>query len=49
MSTTGVSDDARRYVVADVFTSTPLEGNQLAVFTDGEGLRPSRCSGLPVS
>ena len=28
----------RRYVIADVFASTPLEGNQLAVFTDGEGL-----------
>jgi trans-2,3-dihydro-3-hydroxyanthranilate isomerase len=24
-----------RYVVADVFTATPLAGNQLAVFTDG--------------
>jgi trans-2,3-dihydro-3-hydroxyanthranilate isomerase len=24
-----------RYVVADVFTDTPLTGNQLAVFTDG--------------
>src|ERR687885_1108061 len=24
-----------RYVVADVFTDKPLEGNQLAVFTDG--------------
>src|SRR2546423_10480861 len=24
-----------RYVVADVFTDTPLSGNQLAVFTDG--------------
>jgi trans-2,3-dihydro-3-hydroxyanthranilate isomerase len=24
-----------RYVVADVFTDTPLEGNQLGVFTDG--------------
>jgi trans-2,3-dihydro-3-hydroxyanthranilate isomerase len=24
-----------RYVVVDVFTDTPLEGNQLAVFTDG--------------
>ena len=23
-----------RYVVCDVFTSTPLTGNQLAVFTD---------------
>ena len=29
---------AYRYVVADVFTSTPLEGNALAVFTDGRGL-----------
>jgi len=28
----------RRYVVADVFTSTPLEGNQLGVFPDGRGL-----------
>jgi trans-2,3-dihydro-3-hydroxyanthranilate isomerase len=27
-----------RYVVADVFTDTPLEGNQLAVFTDARGL-----------
>jgi trans-2,3-dihydro-3-hydroxyanthranilate isomerase len=26
------------YVVADVFTDTPLEGNQLAVFTDGRDL-----------
>jgi trans-2,3-dihydro-3-hydroxyanthranilate isomerase len=30
-----------RYVVADVFTSTPLEGNPVAVFTDGQGL-PAR-------
>jgi trans-2,3-dihydro-3-hydroxyanthranilate isomerase len=29
---------AYRYVVADVFTDTPLTGNQLAVFTDGRGL-----------
>ncbi len=29
---------ARQYVVVDVFTSTPLEGNPVAVFTDGEGL-----------
>ena len=28
----------RRYVVADVFTGTPLEGNQLGVFPDGRGL-----------
>jgi trans-2,3-dihydro-3-hydroxyanthranilate isomerase len=27
-----------RYVVADVFTDTPLEGNQLAVFTDAREL-----------
>ena len=30
-----------RYVLADVFTSTPLEGNPVAVFTDGRGL-PAR-------
>jgi len=30
--------DARRYVIADVFTDTPLEGNGLGVFTDGRGL-----------
>jgi trans-2,3-dihydro-3-hydroxyanthranilate isomerase len=29
---------ALRYVVADVFTDTPLTGNQLAVFTDGRGI-----------
>ncbi len=29
---------AYRYVVADVFTRTPLTGNQLAVFTDGREL-----------
>lgn len=27
-----------RYVIADVFTDTPLAGNGLAVFTDGRGL-----------
>jgi len=27
-----------RYVLCDVFTDTPLAGNQLAVFTDGRGL-----------
>src|SRR5947209_17296691 len=27
-----------RYVVVDVFTDTPLEGNQLAVFTDARDL-----------
>ncbi len=30
--------DAHRYVLLDVFTDTPLEGNQLAVFTDAGGL-----------
>lgn len=29
---------ARRYLVLDVFTDAPLEGNALAVFTDGRGL-----------
>jgi trans-2,3-dihydro-3-hydroxyanthranilate isomerase len=28
----------RRYLIADVFTATPLEGNQLGVFPDGRGL-----------
>jgi len=28
----------RRYIIADVFTATPLEGNPLAVFPDGRGL-----------
>jgi hypothetical protein len=28
----------RRYVIADVFTDVPLEGNQLAVFPDGRDL-----------
>jgi len=28
----------RRYIVADVFTATPLEGNPLAIFPDGRGL-----------
>ena len=27
-----------RYVLVDVFTDTPLEGNQLAVFTDARGM-----------
>jgi len=30
--------ETRAYVIADVFTPTPLEGNQLAVFTDGADL-----------
>lgn len=35
-----------RYVVADVFTDTPLEGNQLAVFSDGSGLSGERMQQL---
>jgi trans-2,3-dihydro-3-hydroxyanthranilate isomerase len=31
-----------QYVVADVFTSTPLEGNPVAVLTDARGLPPER-------
>jgi predicted PhzF superfamily epimerase YddE/YHI9 len=30
---------AFRYVVADVFTSTPLAGNPVAVFTDAREIR----------
>jgi trans-2,3-dihydro-3-hydroxyanthranilate isomerase len=32
----------RPYVIVDVFTGTPLEGNPLAVFTEAEGLPPER-------
>ena len=35
-----------RYVLADVFTDTPLEGNGLAVFTDARGLDESRMQRL---
>jgi trans-2,3-dihydro-3-hydroxyanthranilate isomerase len=31
-----------QYVVADVFTGTPLEGNPVAVLTDARGLPPAR-------
>jgi trans-2,3-dihydro-3-hydroxyanthranilate isomerase len=31
-----------QYVVADVFTRTPLEGNPVAVFTDARGIAPTR-------
>src|SRR5579872_5984895 len=37
---------AYRYVVADVFTDTPLEGNQLAVFTDARGLPEEQLQSL---
>ncbi|HVN62062.1 MAG TPA: PhzF family phenazine biosynthesis protein [Gaiellaceae bacterium] len=35
-----------RYVVADVFTSNPLEGNQLAVFTDAREIPEHRLQPL---
>jgi trans-2,3-dihydro-3-hydroxyanthranilate isomerase len=35
-----------RYVVADVFTDTPLAGNQLAVFTDARDLDPATMQAL---
>ena len=28
----------REFLIADVFTDTPLEGNQLGIFLDGRGL-----------
>jgi trans-2,3-dihydro-3-hydroxyanthranilate isomerase len=37
---------AFRYVVADVFTDAPLEGNQLAVFTDARELAEERLQPL---
>ncbi len=36
------TDGWRSYLIADVFTSTPLEGNQLGVFPDGRGLDTDR-------
>ena len=35
-----------RYVVCDVFTDTPLTGNQLAVFTDARRLPEERLQEL---
>jgi trans-2,3-dihydro-3-hydroxyanthranilate isomerase len=37
---------ALRYVLVDVFTDTPLEGNQLAVFTDGRGVTEAQMQAL---
>lgn len=37
-----------RYVVADVFTSAPLTGNQLAVFTDARGLDDATMQALAL-
>jgi len=39
---------AFRYVVADVFTETPLTGNQLAVFTDARGLEGETMQALAL-
>src|SRR4051812_3541319 len=35
-----------RYVLVDVFTDTPLEGNQLAVFTDGRSVSEAQMQAL---
>jgi trans-2,3-dihydro-3-hydroxyanthranilate isomerase len=35
-----------RYVVCDVFTDTPLAGNQLAVFTDAREIPEDRLQAL---
>jgi trans-2,3-dihydro-3-hydroxyanthranilate isomerase len=47
----GVCEDGRvsaahRYVVLDVFTDTPLQGNQLAVFPDAEDIPAARMQSL---
>jgi len=42
----GRSGAALRYVLVDVFTDRPLEGNQLAVFTDARGLLPEQMQRL---
>ena len=39
---------ALRYVVADVFTDTPLQGNQLAVFTDARDVREETMQALAL-
>jgi trans-2,3-dihydro-3-hydroxyanthranilate isomerase len=40
------ADGRLAYVLLDVFTDTPLEGNQLAVFADGRGLALERMQRL---
>jgi trans-2,3-dihydro-3-hydroxyanthranilate isomerase len=39
---------AYRFVVADVFTDTPLTGNQLAVFTDARGIDDATMQALAL-
>jgi len=34
----GTGELVREFLIADVFTDTPLEGNQLGIFLDGRGL-----------
>jgi trans-2,3-dihydro-3-hydroxyanthranilate isomerase len=34
----GQGEDIRDFLIADVFTGNPLEGNQLGIFLDGRGL-----------
>ena len=38
-----------RYVIADVFTDTPLTGNQLAVFTDTREIPEDRLTASVAS
>src|SRR5580704_8018714 len=40
------SAELHRYFVCDVFTSEPLQGNQLAVFTDGRPFGPAEMQRL---
>jgi hypothetical protein len=40
------SSGTHRFVVIDVFTDTPLEGNQLAVFTDARDIPEERLQPL---
>ena len=37
-----------RYVVVDVFTDTPLQGNQVAVFTDAREIPEERLQQLAL-
>jgi trans-2,3-dihydro-3-hydroxyanthranilate isomerase len=38
----GDPEDVRDFLIADVFTGNPLEGNQLGIFLDGRGLSDER-------
>jgi trans-2,3-dihydro-3-hydroxyanthranilate isomerase len=42
----GTSGEARRYVLLDVFTDVPLQGNALAVFTDARGIASETMQGI---